>query len=153
MKQTTISIPLNKDLYNKIKTQVKQSVSVWPSAYASGQLVSRYKRAGGKYKSVTQTQNKKNNKPLNRWFKEQWVNICTLSNKQLMSPCGREKSLSKSKYPYCRPKKRVSKSTPMTVSEMIQKYGRKKIKSMCRKKRKHGLPNKTKKTPKYVSII
>ena len=33
------SVPLNKKLYNSIKNKVKSRSKVWPSAYASGQLV------------------------------------------------------------------------------------------------------------------
>ena len=51
---------------------------------------------------------------LDRWVKEKWVDIKT------GKPCGRQKSEKsrKSKYPACRPSKRVSKDTPKTVSEM-----------------------------------
>tara|TARA_R110002020_G_C16092536_1_gene758002 strand:- start:398 stop:721 length:324 start_codon:yes stop_codon:yes gene_type:complete len=51
---------------------------------------------------------------LDRWFKEEWVDIKT------GKPCGRQKSEKsrKSKYPACRPSKRVSKDTPKTASEM-----------------------------------
>ena len=41
--------PTNKNLYNRLKQQVKRTSKVWPSAYASGQLVKAYKRKGGKY--------------------------------------------------------------------------------------------------------
>lgn len=36
-------------LYRKARAKVKGRVSVWPSAYASGQLVQEYKRMGGEY--------------------------------------------------------------------------------------------------------
>jgi hypothetical protein len=36
-------------LYRKARAKVKGRVSVWPSAYASGQLVQQYKRMGGEY--------------------------------------------------------------------------------------------------------
>jgi hypothetical protein len=45
------SIPTNKKLYSKAISEVKAKVKVWPSAYASGQVVQRYKRLGGKYSS------------------------------------------------------------------------------------------------------
>ena len=50
---------------------------------------------------------------LDRWFKEEWVDIKT------GKPCGR-KSARKSKrgYPACRPSKRVSEDTPKTTKEM-----------------------------------
>jgi len=39
----------DKGLYRRIRERKKRSVSVWPSAYASGQVVQEYKRAGGRY--------------------------------------------------------------------------------------------------------
>ena len=43
------SVPKNKKLYSKALREVKSKVKVWPSAYASGQVVQRYKRLGGTY--------------------------------------------------------------------------------------------------------
>ena len=39
----------NKKLYSSVRAMVKRRVKVWPSAYASGQVVQEYKRRGGKY--------------------------------------------------------------------------------------------------------
>lgn len=112
--------PLDKKLYAKIKKKIKARVKVWPSAYASGQLVKEYKRLGGKYSVKTQS-------PLKRWFKEQWVDVCNGYKK-----CGRKKSQKKN-YPYCRPLKRVDKNTPKTVKEITKA----KLKKMCAKKRRN----------------
>ena len=46
------SVPTNKKLYNRIKKKIKARSKVWPSAYASGQLVREYKRKGGKYRTT-----------------------------------------------------------------------------------------------------
>tara|TARA_R110000765_G_scaffold37494_1_gene83057 strand:+ start:169 stop:447 length:279 start_codon:yes stop_codon:yes gene_type:complete len=48
---------------------------------------------------------------LQRWFKEEWVDVRT------GKPCGRKKG-EKRGTPYCRPKKRVSSKTPKTSGEM-----------------------------------
>ena len=48
---------------------------------------------------------------LDRWFKENWVDIKT------GKPCGRQKG-EKRGYPACRPSKRVSSKTPKTTKEM-----------------------------------
>jgi len=48
---------------------------------------------------------------LDRWFKENWVDVKT------GKPCGRQKG-EKRGYPACRPSKRVSSKTPKTVGEM-----------------------------------
>jgi hypothetical protein len=62
----------------------------------------------------------------------------------MYQPCGR--SVLKGKYPFCRPLKRVDKGTPMTVGEVIKKFGISKLKERCRKKqkaRKTTLPSLT----------
>ena len=51
-KNTKNTIPknvANKKLYSSVRAMVKRRVKVWPSAYASGQVVQEYKRRGGKY--------------------------------------------------------------------------------------------------------
>lgn len=127
------SVPRDKDLYDVIKTRVKKSVKRWPSAYASGQLVQAYKLAYmEKYgKRGKPYESKKTQKPLTRWFKEEWVDLCKPKGKGY-KPCSSQSGT----YPYCRPKKRVDKRTPMTVGEIIEKYGKGKIKEMCVKKQK-----------------
>ena len=129
------SIPRDKNLYDSIKKKVKQSVKRWPSAYASGQLVQQYKEAyakkyGTRGKPYTTTK-AETPKPLARWFKEQWVNVCQ-PKRDSYKPCS---SQGKS-YPYCRPLIRVDKGTPLTVSELVEKFGKNKLKKMCTKKQK-----------------
>jgi hypothetical protein len=133
------SIPanvVNKDLYIKVRNKVKRRVSVWPSAYASGQVVSEYKKAGGKYKGKKSI----SNAPLDRWYREKWVNVCKPKGNSY-AKCGRKKSSTK-KYPYCRPLVRVNSSTPITVGELKKRYGKKKLDELCKRKRKTALPKK-----------
>jgi len=119
--------PTDKALYNRVKAAAKKKFKVWPSAYASGWVVREYKRRGGKYSG------KKNvREGLARWFAEKWINVCKLPKRVA---CGRPKtSLStwKKKYPYCRPSKRVSRSTPRTAKELSKEE----IKRRCQRKRK-----------------
>lgn len=112
------SIPVNTSLYNKIKGEVKRKVKRWPSAYASGQLVRTYKQRGGKYSCSGNSFGK-----LRQWFKEDWRDACT------GLPCGR-KAGSNRRYPYCRPSRRISGSTPQTIREL----SRETIKKRCAKK-------------------
>lgn len=121
----------DKTLYIKAREIVKKRVKVWPSAYASGQVQTEYKRMGGTYSG------EKGGK-LDRWYREKWVNVCKPKGKSY-EPCGREES-KVSKYPYCRPLRRINKSTPMTVSELKKKYGKEKLDEMCKRKQKKGLP-------------
>ena len=126
--------PKNTVLYAKVKSEVKKRVNRWPSAYASGQLVQEYKRRGGKYQCGKKNSNKtpktpktpnKSESGLARWFKEKWIDICT------GKPCGR-KNPKERKYPYCRPSRRVNKSTPKTSKELTASEKKKR----CAKKRK-----------------
>jgi hypothetical protein len=96
--------PINKKLYEKIKNQVKRSVQRFPSAYASGQLVQRYKAAGGRYRNDSKPKN------LTRWFKEKWIDVKTGKS------CGGVRT--SMYYPYCRPSKRVSRGTPRLMSDI-----------------------------------
>jgi hypothetical protein len=124
--------PVDTKLYNRVKNKAKLKFKVWPSIYASSYVVKEYKRLGGKYDS-----NKKPNKSsgLKRWYAEEWVNVCTSPLKK----CGRTSKLTlsnwKKKYPYCRPSKRVNKSTPKTINE----FTKKELKRRCSKKRKTPL--------------
>lgn len=119
--------PIDKKLYNRVKNAAKKKFKVWPSAYASGWVVKEYKRRGGKYKGK-----KKSTEGLARWFAEKWINVCKLPKKV---PCGRPKtSLSewKKKYPYCRPDKRITSSTPKTARELSKKE----LEKRCKQKRR-----------------
>lgn len=127
--------PTDKKLYNSISNKVKATVKRWPSAYASGQVVQQYKRAfatkyGPRKKPYIEPKTKKQN--LNRWFKEKWVDVCRPKVNGQYQNCGRLQT--KGKYPFCRPLIKVSKHTPMTVSEVISKYGPKKLKERCKLK-------------------
>jgi len=118
------SKPVNQKLYNEIKKKVKARSKVWPSAYASGQLVRAYKLKGGKYKCSRFGS-------LDRWFKEKWVDLCKPKKNGKYQKCGRSKSERK-KYPYCRPSKKINSKTPKTAGSL----SRSKIKKMCRLKQK-----------------
>ena len=43
-------IPTNPKLYAKAKAETKRKFKVYPSAYANGYLVKRYKEMGGKFR-------------------------------------------------------------------------------------------------------
>ena len=51
------AVPINKKLYNSVKTRIKKKYKVWPSAYASAAVVKAYKAAGGGYRNVKETLN------------------------------------------------------------------------------------------------
>ena len=99
-----MSEPLDQDLWEKIKNEIKSRTDKRWNAYYSGQLVKEYKKRGGKFKTV-----KKGIKPLKRWFDEKWTDI------------------GGKKYPVYRPTKRINKDTPLLKSEIDPKNLRKQI--------------------------
>lgn len=117
------STPVNKKLYQQVIADAKKRFKVWPSAYASGWVVRRYKELGGTYES------KSKNTTLDRWFREKWINVCELPK---IVSCGRSKASMKD-YPYCRPLKRITKDTPKTAKELKPEQ----IKKRCEKKKKN----------------
>lgn len=167
-----MSRPLDRRLYEQVKREVKQRVSVWPSAYASGQLVREYKKRGGRYASsssvssaekrsrghrnarsgYTRSTNARSRKGsgsgnLGRWFKEEWVNVCEKDSRGRYKRCGSYSSRGRSlsRYPYCRPLRRVSAETPRTVGEMSKSE----LSSMCQKKRRSMVRSGGKQTRVY----
>ncbi len=102
-------IPKDAALYRRVVADAKRRFDVWPSAYASGWVVQEYRRRGGSYRAGAS----KSKSPLARWYKERWVDVCS----HRKTPCGRP-SGSKRPYPYCRPSRRVTRATPVTVSEL-----------------------------------
>jgi hypothetical protein len=129
--------PKDPKLYETIKTRVKTRVGRWPSAYASGQVVQQYKAAFKKKYGPSKDpyiEKKEKRGALARWYKEEWVDLCRPKKGGRYQPCGR--AVMKGKYPFCRPLKRVDKDTPMTVGEVINKFGLSKIRERCAKKQK-----------------
>lgn len=125
-----INIPTNPSLYEKVKRQAKNKFNVWPSAYASGWLVQEYKRLGGTYVGKKQVES-----GLSRWFDEKWINVCKLPK---IVPCGRSNGLLRDwmiKYPYCRPSKKITKSTPVIASSLTKKQ----IQTRCQMKQRNPL--------------
>ena len=84
---------LNPDIY-KIARLIANEKYSKPSAYKSMFLVKTYKELGGQYADDGTPKN------LDRWKKEQWKDIAGLD------------------YPVYRPTKKISKKTPLTVSEI-----------------------------------
>lgn len=111
---------LDPSLYQKAKEEADKKYSK-PSAYKSGFIVKRYKELGGKYADDNKTKN------LKRWFQEKWEDV---GNKE---------------YPVYRPTKRVSKKTPLTVSEIDKANLKEQIELKQKIKGKKNLPKFQKK--------
>jgi hypothetical protein len=148
-----VNEPTNKRLYQRVKSDAKRKFKVWPSAYASGWLVKEYKRRGGgyrrsrkrsrrrrsksrmrfsskhksKHKSRRKSKRKHRRSGLSRWFAEEWIDVCQLPK---IVPCGR-KSRSRRSYPYCRPRRKVTSSSPRTARSLSKSE----IKRRCKRKK------------------
>ena len=110
--------PTDQKLYDKVVAEVKAKVDRWPSAYASGMVVQKYKKlmaAQGKEPYIEDPKEPKQPKALARWYKEKWIDIKT------GKPCGSVKT--PNYYPVCRPSIKITKDTPVLAKELspIQK--------------------------------
>lgn len=116
-------IPQNKKLYKKILKEASKKFKSPSGIYRSAWIVREYLKRGGTYK--TKSKPKSTSPGLRRWFREEWIDISTGKS------CGRKSARSQSshslRYPVCRPTKRISKSTPKTVSEISKRSLRKAI--------------------------
>ena len=127
------NIPLNQKLYKQVVQEAKEKFLVWPSAYASGWVVHTYKKRGGTYDSNAKTTD---SYPLQRWYQENWVNVCEYVKTGTLQPCGRSRA-NWDHYPYCRPEKRITSQTPTTLYELLKQQGMSELEQRCRRKREH----------------
>lgn len=107
---------IDKVLYEKVKKQA-DTIYKKPSAYKSGYIVKQYKKQGGRYSGVKPVK-----KGLDRWFQEKWTDV---GNKD---------------YPVYRPTKRITKDTPLVVSEINKKNLQQQIILKQKIKGKKNLP-------------
>lgn len=113
--------PVDVRLYAAVRREADKKFDAH-GVYKSSWIVREYKRRGGRYQSI-----KKPSSGLQRWFREQWVDL----NRPIRTKsgavagyeaCGRTHATmqSTSRYPLCRPSVRVNKSTPRTYREMSE---------------------------------
>lgn len=93
-------IPKDKALYERVR-KMADKIYDRPSAYKSGFIVKKYKELGGEYSGNNKNTN------LDRWFKEDWKDV--------------NPNKTSNSYPVYRPTKRISKKTPLTVTEIDKK--------------------------------
>lgn len=53
IEKISVNVPIDKELYARVKSEAKAKFDVYPSAYANAWLVREYKKRGGKYKTVS----------------------------------------------------------------------------------------------------
>lgn len=97
-----------------------------PSLYRSMALSKEYLRLGGKYKGDKPSKGGEGKK----WLNEKWVQVVPFleSGKKIKCGEGRGKK-------GCRPTVKIDSKTPMTISELIKKHGKKKLLEFSKKKK------------------
>lgn len=121
-----MATPKNKKLYKKVLKEASKKFKSPSGVYRSAWIVREYLKRGGTYSDATDKRKVSKRKPssrspgLRRWFREDWVDITTGKS------CGSRER--RELYPVCRPRKRISKSTPKTISEISKRSLRKAIK-------------------------
>ena len=120
----------------------KHTFDVYPSAYANGYATSVCKgtkpdiqgnlEENKTYTSRFKNKSKKNNS-LDRWYREEWVNLCEKGDGPGgYALCGTGKGLDKPEnYPYCRAYHKLPGTKVVTAQELTKEE----IKKMCLKKR------------------
>jgi len=81
----------DKDLHSRAVSAAKSKFKVWPSAYASGYVVQRYKemykrKHGSLSGAFKGDEGEIHGDDLDQWFKEKWVRIG--ANGEIQGPCG-----------------------------------------------------------------
>lgn len=76
---------------------------------------------------------------LDRWFKEEWVDISKKDKSGKHPPCGRSDA-DKGKYPKCRPSKKVTKDTPVTSKELSKAEKKKAVTKKRKAEKKKSKP-------------
>jgi hypothetical protein len=116
--------------YLKEADKVYSRPSLYRSIYAHKLALKNDSKYKKEYNE--RMKNKKREYNPNQWFKEEWVNVEEyLKGKKI--PCGTDTK----KFPACRPLKKINEMTPMTLKELISKYGKEKIMNEVRKKQKN----------------
>lgn len=115
-------------LYRKAYREITKTYGSTTSAYRSMAIVKRYKELGGKYTG----RKKSSTKGTTRWLKERWIQVVPFVTSGKVVACG----ASDRRKHACRPLKRVSKKTPVTVSEVVKAHGAPAVVRFARLKRK-----------------
>jgi len=133
---TCLQTPKDLKLCKRGYCTAKEKFEVYPSAYANGYAVKVCKGQIPDYKDQTfnQYQKPKQNKQtdLERWFNEEWVNVCQSGPHQGYQICGSGQGLQNpQKYPYCRPLHKLQGTTVKTVNQLSPQT----LSKMCQQKR------------------
>ena len=121
-----MSVPdnvVNKTLYKKVKSEADAIYKRPTSAYKSMWISKTYMDRGGKYKGKKQSLTE-------QWRRERWVQVVPYVQSGKIIECGASNRTKK----VCRPLIRVNKDTPMTIDEVVAKWGKQKVLTLAKSK-------------------
>lgn len=121
--------PSHPRIYAKAKKMANQVYGTKTSAYKSMFIVKTYKSLGGTYEGTKPVKNR----GTTRWLREKWIVVQPFVDHGTKIPCGVSDRRRKHA---CRPSKRVSSKTPITIQEAIRKHGKRAVAKLASKKQK-----------------
>ena len=119
---------LDQELYKCVKRKADK-IYERHGLYKSAWIQKEYKRLGGKYKGSKPGESK----GISRWLKgEQWIEVGPyLKNRQIVL-CGTSGQKGKA----CRPLRRATAKTPITIPELLKLHTKKQLQALVRQKEK-----------------
>ena len=138
--------------YKKAIKKANETYGSKSSIYRSSYIVKTYKDLGGKIKgspkssrkslrkslrkSKRKSLSKSPTKGITRWFKEEWVQVVPYLERKNKKECGGEK-VGKRVGKACRPLHRITKDTPITISELLKIHSKEDILRVAKQKEKY----------------
>jgi hypothetical protein len=113
------------------KSRVRKSRVRKSSSRKSRVRKSRVRKSSSRKSRSRKSRSRKSITGLDRWFKEDWVDVCELPR---IVKCGRNNaSKSNRDYPYCRPLNKVTSKSPVSAMMLSSQE----INKRCKQKRKY----------------
>lgn len=116
--------------YKKAISEANRVYGTKSSIYRSSFIVQKYKEFGGSY---TKKRDNINDEKLTRWYKEQWISLVPYLEQGKIVKCGAKGSNNGG----CRPLKRVSNDTPITIGELLEIHKKRDILKLARLKKEN----------------
>jgi hypothetical protein len=113
------------------KSRSRKSSSRKSRVRKSSSRKSRVRKSSSRKSRSRKSRSRKSITGLDRWFKEDWVDVCELPR---IVKCGRNNaSKSNRDYPYCRPLNKVTSKSPVSAMMLSSQE----INKRCKQKRKY----------------
>jgi hypothetical protein len=113
---------LDPKLYAQSIRRINVKYGTQTSAYRSMAIVKDYKKNGGRYTPRI----KGKDQGVSKWLLEKWVVVIDFLNGK-STTCG----TGERRRHACRPSVKVDRKTPVTIQEVIQTHGRRKVASLA----------------------